>query len=37
VLLAIEAADQVKEDLGLEIGQLQLVDVVPEQVSSRNL
>jgi hypothetical protein len=35
VLLAVEAVDQVKRDLGLEIGQLQLVDVVPEQVGRR--
>lgn len=33
VLLAIEAIDKVEEDLGLEIGQLQLVNVVPEQVA----
>ena len=32
MLLAIKAVDQIEEDLGFEVGQLQLVDVVPEQV-----
>jgi len=32
VLLAVEAVHQVEEDLGFEVGQLELVDVVPEEV-----
>ncbi len=35
MLLAVEAVDQVEEDLGFEVGQLQLVDVVPEEVVGR--
>jgi len=35
VLLAVKAVDQVEEDLGFEVGQLELVDVVPEQVVRR--
>jgi hypothetical protein len=32
VFLAIEAVDQIEEDLGFEVGHLQPVDVVAEQV-----
>ena len=32
VLLAVEAVHQVEEDLGSEVGQLELVDVVLKQV-----
>ncbi len=32
VFLAVKAVAQVEEDFRLEVGQLQLVDVIPEQM-----